>query len=192
MDIIINNENNCLLHSCCNQFNLVIFTIWQAHTLLVFTAAVSGYAVCFYLLSTDAAGYTSTALTSCPMFSFLINHTYTGISCLVHYAYTISQTTAESCAVTICTFCCFSAEEHHSPPPPSNTNIKPFVAINGPVSFDANALELFIPTACWQQTAKYKKSWSMKNIKQCLHLVNQSVRCLDKNLCAEKEMLIPH
>lgn len=46
-------------------------------------------------------------------------------------------------------------EEH--PFIPSDTNIKPFVAINGPVSFDASVPELLIPTACWQ--------WTQQNIK---------------------------
>lgn len=73
------------------------------------------------LLATDRCSW------SCAMFWFLINHTFTGISCLVHYAYAISSTAAEFCSVTICIFCCFSAEDHFFFFL-SNTNKKPFVS----------------------------------------------------------------
>lgn len=127
---------------CCkNRVNMVINTIWSltaCRSLLL----LSGYTLC---------SHTFSVWTSSPVPLFQMNHTFIDIACLVYYAYALSP-------VRFCYHLhslplrCWGASFFFFPP--SNTNIKPFVAINGPVSSDAKVLELLTSSACWQQTGK--------------------------------------
>lgn len=153
-----------MLQSHYHQVNSVVFTIWQAytHTLLVITA------VCFYLLHTAAAGYTSSTPTSCPMFWFHINHTFLPCAlCICHIP------VIHVCWILLCYLLHFSAAWmlRGAFLSPSHTNMKPFVAINGPVALWRKCFWI-IHSYCklTADTAKYKNkiSWQYENIVCCL------------------------